>query len=310
MSSLQETLAALSTTLPELPHKLQELVTEETGVDKAAVDLINNVARKRGEAAELLTNLQHALNDIKSHAHQDETQLKAGGDAIDHAADQVASDIDAQGHTIAEHVQTADTAMDTLARALVDAGHEAQQAEHDVQHGVERLGQVLVDGQKELSHAADTVVAEMKELDTALEEAKTAVSESADTLVTALHQCVEHTHARLQHTLTAFQTLCSQIVEVVPEQERALLEMVDHVETTVRTALDHDIKERATESASQLAHTLDGLTGVLHQAETESRTYKEALGERVHELHQAMQPLPPAVVKLKEAVQTAGLSWA
>jgi len=309
MSSLQETLAALSTSLPELPAKLQELVTEEKGVDRAAVDLVNNVARKRGEAAEMLTNLQHALSDIKTHAHQDEAQLKAGGDAIDHAADQVASDIDTQGHAIEERARTADTAMDALAQALVEAGHEAQQGEHDLQHGVDRLGQVLVDGQRELSHAADTVVAAMKELDTALDETKSAVTEGADDLVTALHQCLEHTHERLLRTVSSLHALCGHIATVVPQQEEHLLKTVDHVENTVRTALDHDLKERATEAASQIGHALDELAQVLGQAETESRTHKEVLEQHVTELHQVMQPLPSAVVKLKEAVQTAGLSW-
>ena len=309
MSSLQETLAALSTSLPELPEKLKDLVTEEKGVDKAAVDLINTVARRRGEAAEMLANLQHALSDIKTHADQDEAQLRAGGDAIDHAADQVASDVDTQGHEIETQVRTTDTAMDALAQALVEAGHEAQQGEHELQQGVERLGQVLADGQKEVSHAADTVVAEMKEVDTALDEARSAVTDGAETLANALHQCVDHVHERLQHTLSAFNALCSHLAGVVPQQEEHLLRLVDHIEGTARTALDHDLKEPATAAASQLASTLDELAQALGQAETESRAYKEALEARVGELHQAIQPLPPAVVKLKEAIQTVGLSW-
>jgi chromosome segregation ATPase len=307
--SLEETLAALSNSLPDLPARLQELVTEEKGVDKVAVDLINNVARRRGEAADMLANVQHALAGIKGHADQDEAQIKAGGDAIDHAADQVASDVDTQGGTIETHARSADTAMDELERALIEAGREAQDGEHDLQQGVDHLGKALADGQKDVADAADAVVTEMKALDTAFDEAKSAVTDAAHELETALQRTVEETHRRLQHSLDAFKGLCEEIIEALPRQESHLKEMYNTVENTVRTALETDLKDKAMSSASHLEKALGESLNVLDQAEGESRTHRETIEQRVAELREAQQPLPAAVAKLKEACHTAGLSW-
>jgi uncharacterized phage infection (PIP) family protein YhgE len=309
MSSLQETLPALSSSLPELPGKLEQLVTDAKEVDQAAADILVSVGRKRGELAEHLTHLQQALHEVTAEAHENDAQVKAGGDAIEAASDQLVSGLATQADAVEAHAKETETAMGTLDHALVEAGQEAHDGGQQIAHGTERLGQVLGEGQKNVSEAVEMLANEMRELDSAFDEAKTAITEGTDTLVNTLQQFVHQTRARADQTAHAFEAVCNALTHVVQDEEKRAVDFAKQATEEVRNTLEKELKQQATDAATQIEAALANLGHTLGQAETDTRAQKDALEQRVNELRQTSEPLPAAVAKVHEAVQNAGLSW-
>jgi ABC-type transporter Mla subunit MlaD len=309
MSSLQESLAALSGALPELPAKLEQLVTDAKDVDQATADILAAVGKRRAELAEHLGQIQQAVHEVASEATEGQTQVKAGGDAIEAASDQVVSGVSEQADAVETRAKEGEAALGTLEQALAEAGQEAQDGSQQISQGIQRLDQVLSEGHKNVTEAVETLSNELRELDNAFDEAKTAVTEGADSLAGTLHQFAQQVKARADQAALVFDALCDALTQVVHDEEKHVTELVKETTDEVRAVLEKELKQQAGEAATQISAALDGLARTLGQAESDTRAQKDTLEQRVNDLRSVAEPLPAAVTKVQGAVQEAGLSW-
>lgn len=172
MTSLQDTLSALSTGLPELPEQVSELIAEGNQAAKTARELLEAVVKRRSEAGEFLAELQQALGEVGASARQAKETVESGAGTLEQTFGETKSGLEGQEHEIEGDTTHAAEAMDALRVELSEAEAGAKQGSSDVQEAVQDLTEAVKRGQEGLEGALDAVHEEFRAIDQAVTEAQ------------------------------------------------------------------------------------------------------------------------------------------
>lgn len=309
MTSLQDTLSALSTGLPELPAQISDLITEGNQAAKTARDLLEAVVKRRGEAGEFLTELQQVLAEVTASAQRGKEAVDNGVATLHQTFGEARSALESQEQEIGDDTTHGADAMDALQVELAEAEGGAKQGSSDVQEAVQDLTDVLKRGQEDLEGALDGVHEEFRAVEQAVVETQNELVEGAHGLADAIRTSLAQGRERVQTTLARLHALQAELEGRVQEEQQQLSQSTEALEQTVRETLEKDVEQRITMATGALLEATDELARTASEAEAEARAQAQALSHGFSTLKQTMEPLPGAVDQVKRAAQELGLSW-
>jgi chromosome segregation ATPase len=309
MTSLADTLPALSAAVPEIGARLDGLLRLSEHVLRTAEDALAQVKEKRAEAATLSERADEVLEELSEAFRQHERAVIAGGGEVATAVDTALTNVDEAREAVSQAADAAEAARVELHREAAEAGPTLQTLEQDVRGGLDQLGDTLQAGEGELTAAMQAVVAETEGLRTMLEEQRGELASATDALKQRLSDALEHAKqglASLESDVESWQRehdthLGGEATRLVSAREEAVKDVEERLDTEVRDAVSAGVADALV--------ALQALDGVAAEATSDLESGRQSVAAYFDALSEAMQPLPAAVEAVRKAVGELGLAW-
>jgi chromosome segregation ATPase len=309
MTSLQDTLPALSTIVPEVPHKMHDLLDAAQAVDRASVAFLNEIESQREEAAQALSSLHHALAELAGEADQSKTSIEQATSAVEQASDQTVSGLEEQAHALKADMSAVQGGLEAIEKELTAGIAGVRDGEAAIKEAMSQVEHAAAAGGAPLESAAQSVVHECHTLASSLAEVQTQFSQGVHNVDAAVHATLTNGHARLEQTLTTLQQLAHDLAAKIQAQTHALDEQQKEIVAAVKGAIENEVFTKAQQAVSGAEEALTGLGEMAAQAAGETKESAGSLETHFGELRHAMEPLPAAVERVKQAAADVGLSW-
>lgn len=309
MTSLEETLPALTSAVPEIPARLAGLVQDGKDLEKAAGRLSDEVAEALGEATEAVGRVEQGLAEMESEVSARRVGLEERVRALEAGAAEVEARLRAAGEQLGRVGDAATTALQGVreeAAATRDAAHTAQEG---CEAAIDELGSALERGRGELAEAAAAAAAEAGSLRQAVAEARGQVSQAVGWLRAEMLRLLDQARQEVRNTEQTLRAALHAQEDHLAEQtgrlEAGRQELFAGLEDRVATELRGRIGAVAAGVVQALSALGESAAGIAAEA-AEGR---EALEARLEALDEAMGPMPAAIEAVKIAAQEIGLTW-
>jgi hypothetical protein len=309
MTSLKENLSALSSTLPDIPSALGELVEEGQRLSGAVTDFLNALAEKEAQAAAMLGEVEQALAGVEQRGESERIRLEEQLTEFEKCVNGNLTDLENDQEDLTQRVEAAGTAVAGLKDALVEAGTSARAAEEEVARQLGELKEAAHDGERELYDACEEVAREAEALEQGVDEAGRMLRQALEGLGKRVQDLAQQAGQRVERTRQKLQELQSAHEAEVAEQgsrldegrqvllgemqDRAARELEQPVAAPAQAALDV-IAELKAEGLAAAAGCREG-----------GETVEALLGG----LRAATRPLPQAIEAVRRAAVQVGLPW-
>lgn len=309
MTSLQETLPALSAAVPEIPVQTAALIQEGDGIEKAAKELLQELEETGTQAAELFGQVQQAVSELEDEAEGHHTQLEAEVNDLETGLDESLKRLEGSQGELKQAVEGAGEAMGDLHGALTAAGAAAKAAEDEFKDAFGQVADAVRNGQEELTDALEAAAGRASVVRTAIEEARDAVTQGLGGLRQVMRSFLESGRGEVENTAQTLRSLLATHQSLLQEQASRLDQGHKDLLEELRGKVEDDLKGRIVAAVETVVTAL----GDLSQTATETRDFShaacEGLETRFEALGDTIQPLPTAIESVKRAAEEVGLPW-
>jgi ABC-type transporter Mla subunit MlaD len=309
MTSLHETLPILESAVPAIAPKVAAVGQDAEAFQQAVRDLLENVEEKEGQARELLTRVQAALDAVHDGAEQMNRSLGESLEAAEGAVDEALKALaDGRGELRAA-LQSAGGAMDDLKTNVQDGGGRMEGAQKDAGQALDQLGPAIETERGELDGAIESVEAAVDAVEQALGQGRTTLTEAADELGTTLASLLGEVRERIAQAQTRLTSDKDVHDEALSE---VVLDTTTRSEALARTLSEQvqaEVREVLTATMAEVSAGLGLLSEAVAQAEEGCRSAHEQLEEHFTELLARIPPLSTGVDQVRQAAATAGVAW-
>ncbi len=309
VTSLQETLPALSAALPEIPTGMADLTQQGEALQQAAVDLFRKIQEKRSHAADLLGQVQQALGELARRADEGRAGLGAVLESMEARLAEAVPATEEAGGAFDELVDGAEEAMTTLEEDLGRDGTTAKEADQGVLDALGTLEDALRTGQTDLGEAHTSASEEAEALRKAAEEAGQSVLQETATLRQQMENLLAQARSRIQGVLQGVRGLESAHHDHVATLGERLRSGKDEVLTSFEERIETELRERIGASVGIVIESLGGLDRVVSEATETASVETDVLKGLFEALQREMEPFVAGLESVKEAAQGVGLTW-
>lgn len=309
MTSLNENLAALTASLPDVPAELQGLKDQAERVERGVVDLVNELAEREAQAGARLDELEQALTALQhgsaGERSQLESELQAFGDRLDGSLEELRHDqVD-----LSQALEAAGAALVGLKDELGQAATSSQDAGHEAVQALGGLSEAGRSAEAGLRAAFEVAEDEVRGLGAAVEESVQGVEQALGALGQRLQALADRGRQRIAQTALHLNELQSAHEAEVPQQRARLNEAQREICEEMRERIERELKARLSESTRALLAALSEMAASGQAAAAACQGDREGLGADLEALREATRPLPAAIGAVRQAAEQVGLSW-
>lgn len=307
--SLQETLSALTATLPEGPTQVAALLDAAAEVEQAAEALLADAEAKRSAATSSFEEARRALAQLADVADQQETRVEEAVAALEGGAAERLGELSDAADALGDVGDDASAALDALQGELVSAGSEARAESDQALAQAAAVVTRIEAGREVLATAAEEMVSEARELAAAVESARTGIAQSVDALRQRLAELTGRAVDRLGETREVLRQFQSVDRASLDAHGGAWADAVQALSSETEDRLRDDVRMPVAGAVEAVGEALAALASDLETARDASSELREQVGTLLDGLGRAMEPLPAAIDAVKAAAEIVGLSW-
>jgi uncharacterized phage infection (PIP) family protein YhgE len=309
MTSLEETLPALSAAIPEIPGQMAGLIEEGNAASAASKALLEEMAEKRREATELFNQILQAVAGVEQVAAGSKARLEAEGAGLEAVVASCRQGLEEGGHQLARVVDDAEGSMTDLAGDLRQSASRTTEAEDGCGQAVDQLARMIANRQEELEPAVEAAAAQARDLAQAVQEAQTLVSGGLQTLRQRMRELLEEGRREVESTGATLRKSASTHEDHLLAEGGRLSQAKQELLKRISDRVGEEIAQRVATEAAKVQVALGRLDQTLRQAEQGTHEDADALESKLAGLSDAMEPLPPAIDSIKQAAREVGLLW-
>lgn len=309
MSSLAETLPALSASLPEIPERLKAVKDAAHEADEAAVELLGEIGARRSRLPELLGQIHDALEELGADTEEDKVGVEAGAAAVEEASTHVASNLEERRTDLGDLIDDVSESVATFQDELRETQRHVEEGAGEGRTGLKEVDDALEAGQGDLTSAVDVAAEELDALQEAVSQAEERLTRETAELADAVRNNLEEGQTRAHETLTRLREMQERLVERIRATAKAVGDEVEGIEREVIKALDAEVEAQVTASLTGVLDDLGELGQTTAQAAAETESQGPIVTQLVSALHEAMGGLPTAIQSVKKAANDVGLPW-
>ena len=309
MTSLQETLSALSTALPEVPGQTGVLVQEGHALENAANHLLEHISKVEDQAEDLLGRCRHALAEVESQAEGRHAELESTSDALQGTVEEGVRRLDALQGEVSQVGDAVGNALAALHSAASQAVARTRTGVGECQESLVHMDDALQNGQHELGADADSVASEAHVLQQAVRQATATIDQALAALRGEMKSLLEHARQEVHGAEQMLRASLAAQESHLQEEGSRLNQGTSDLLEEVRTTVEHELKGRVAAATEKAVAALASLArgGLAIREGTASG--REVLEAGFQAITEAMDPLPDAVEAVKHSAREVGLQW-
>jgi chromosome segregation ATPase len=310
MTSLQEDLPALAAAATEVQAQTAAVIAEGKQIERAANELLDQIAAQRAQAGELFADALQALAELEATAAERRAALEEETGQATAGLERALSDTDAAREQVDAEGDAAESALAELQHELDRAASAARADATEWEQAIAVVEQGAESGRDQLDDALHAVESELEALRQSLAGAREVVGRGVDVLADRIRSLLEDGRREVgntEHTLRA--SLGGHDAHLRSQQDRLAHGIPDLV-AQLRGRVEGEVAARVTEAVEALIEGLTALGQTVDVAEAGVQRDGGELQSRLEALNEAMEPLPVAIESVRDAARQAGLPWA
>ena len=309
MTTLKETLGALSDGLPQLVPEITRLLEEGERLEKSVQELLQDFEEKRGAADGLAERARAALGELREIGAQETQQLEAGVSELETAVDRFTQALQASEDALANEVQAAGGAMDALSGQLT-AGATSAREVHDAGEGaVGALGDGMETGLTDVRGAFDTASQQAAALGQAVADAQALVDGELQGLREKMTGLLESARVAVGDTLADIRARQATHEGTLQGASGDLATGKDTLLGDLRERLTEEVQTRVGTAIEDASLALEALADEARGGIATVAGVRRELEAGLESVEEAKSPLPGAVQQVRIAADRVGLSW-
>jgi len=309
MTSLDETLPALTALMDELPAWTDRLAKRGETNEAAANALLQEIAARRGTTEEWIEVADQVEEDLDRQAQLRRVGLDDKARSVEEVVELMIRAAETDGEEFRALGLTFEEGMEGLARHLEDSSDRVREGQDAASTGFTGIQDVLQRGQETLDAALAAASEGLQSLREAAARARAEVGDAASTLSDRLGALLEEGRRQVASTESTLRGHLDAQAERLADLSDRLQAGADTLVDAVRLRVEEEVRERLVSATRTVADAVQVLAGAAADAQEAAASAGADLAARFDELEQALLPMPPAIEQVKEAARNAGLAW-
>jgi len=301
LSRLKELLPALSAAMPDLPGAVGDIVDESEVLRHAVDELLARVEETEGEAAEMVRDVDTAMEGVRALAADRRTGIEGQMEALGAEWTAAAADLERTTDDVHDELAAAAGAARSLQGRLEHAGSSAKAVQAEIEGVLEHVRESARTGEGELHSALKAVAARAEALHETVDGARGAISDAVAALAGRMEALRERARMALDEAGGSLSTFGAAQEDHVAGQTVRLFEGTSDLLDALRKGLTDMLVAHVYDAVDDVLDALGVLKHTASDAEGTTKVAREAVESLFETLREEMRPLPDAIEEVRRA---------
>ena len=309
MTTLRDTLPALSAAVPEIPVQLDAIRGEADALREASAQLLQDVDEKRSRAAALFDEVDAALAALREEGRQARGRLDTTLQDAEGAVDDAREALEQGQAAVSQAADAMASSINALQTDLMEAATAAQESGQQISAALNEIDAAAESGRDGVEEGLDKVTAEAATLAGAVREAQDAAASGADTLRARMRAVLDQARQKIEGVAEALRGLQGEHEAQLAARGDRLSGGARDVAEEVRSRVQAELRDRMDAATGDALEALEELGRAVSDAKDIAKLDAETMAGLFDTLSDAMVPLPAAIDSVRQAADETGIPW-